>query len=188
VHIKNIGHLIQTSTPASRNKDDIFCPCCRKGVKGTEFRKHIQLCHKFHKDGTALKFPEPGETMKFNKETRKMFKRRKVAHLDFEALLKKISKKLSSNNELVAEHIPNSACILLHDSVDPSKSELWYSVSENIVVEAFKELMAMQKRMQSEVWENQKMQMTQEDWSRFSNADTCYMCHEVIFLKEEQRW
>ena len=53
-------------------------------------------------------------------------------------------------------------------------------------MEAFKELIAMQKRMQNEVWENQKMQMTQEDWNKFYNADTCYMCHESFPKKKNK--
>jgi hypothetical protein len=100
-----------------------------------------------------------------------MFKRRHVAYLRLRSLVEEdIQKVRFKPMSLSHKHIPNSACILLHDYVDPSKSELWHSVSEDIVMEVFKELMAMQKRIHDDVWQNRKMQMTQEDKDDWSNG------------------
>jgi hypothetical protein len=160
VYIKNLGHLARIHT-CSRTKGYVVCPCCLSSVSSEGLPGHMQRCFKFNKDGTVLKMPKKGSTMKFDKH-RKMLKRQHVAYLDFEATLKKCPKPTEeSKNALIAKHVPNSACILLDNATHPSKSRLWCEVSDDISLHIIEELSMMQEDMVKDININEKMCMTE---------------------------
>jgi hypothetical protein len=66
--------------------------------------KHLSECYKFSKDGTVLKLPEEGSTMKF-KNFRNKIKRPYIFYADLESSLIK-----TGDDKKVATHAPNSCC------------------------------------------------------------------------------
>ena len=41
-----------------------LCPLCRKNIDEKEYRNHLSKCYKFGKDGSLLRLPDEGVTMK----------------------------------------------------------------------------------------------------------------------------
>ena len=83
-----------------------------------------------------------------------------------------------AERELLADHVPSSACILFENAIDPSKSRLWSRASDSVVVEVLEELLEMQKEMARDIRINHEMIMTEQDRRDHASATCCYLCRE----------
>ena len=181
VYIKHPDHFFHIHTHA-RTTGDIFCPCCQKGVRGDTYARHRAACYKFHKSGDLLQLPEPRSTMKFE-SFKEMLKRQHIASLDFGATLKRCGRKDDNDDakrELLAQHVPNSACILFENTINPTKSRVWCRRSENIAVEVLEVLLEMQEEVSSDIKFNQQMVMTEQDCRNYNSTNSCYLCDTAV--------
>ena len=62
--LKHLEQLFNTRR-CSQTKGTELCPLCEKNVDEKEYRNHLTKCYKFGKEGTLLRLPEEGATMKF---------------------------------------------------------------------------------------------------------------------------
>ena len=64
IYIKYIERLFHTHV-SSKTAGTKFCPLCAKNADDKEYRNHLSKCYKFGEEGSLLKLPEEGATMKF---------------------------------------------------------------------------------------------------------------------------
>ena len=86
-----MARLLNLSTQKDDNNKR-FCPFCESKVHLDKFDRHISSCYNISKEGSILKMPEEGATMKFknSKAHRNLFFNK--------YLVLKITKYLSSMN------------------------------------------------------------------------------------------
>ena len=101
IYIKHLERLFNTHK-CSQVKGTKLCPLCEKNVDEKEYRKNSTKCYKFGKEGTLLRLPEEGATMKF-KNFKNKLERPFIVYADMESTLVKTNHK---NN--IHEHVPNS--------------------------------------------------------------------------------
>ena len=88
IYIKHIERLFNLHSSGD-DKDKKLCPMCNGKIKLCEYSKHISMCYKFCKEGSLLKLPEPGSTMKFKKFKNKL-ERPFIVYADTECTLEKV--------------------------------------------------------------------------------------------------
>ena len=91
-------------------------------IEVDKFRQHLAKCHKFEKESTLIKLPAKGTKMSFNNHKNKL-ERPFIAYFDLESSLRK-----TYDEEKIANHEANSACIYLVCTFDPSRNILWHYV------------------------------------------------------------
>ena len=182
IYIKHIERLLNTHK-LTCHKDKAFCPICQKPIAvkpenedeiGVDkFRAHLSKCYKFAKDSTLLKLPAVGDKMKFKNQKNKI-ERPYIAYADLESTLCK-----TGDEQLIAKHKPNSACIYLVCTYDSSKNRLWHYVGEDCVEQMLLELNRMAEECIADMRTNENMKFTWEDKNIF-----CLMLLAVIYVKK----
>ena len=80
----------------------------------------------------------------------------------------------------IHKHVVNSCCYHFTCTFDNSRNYLKTFVGDTCLVDMIKELMVLEKKCYKEMRENEKMELTKEDWKDFKRASTCYLCHEAF--------
>ena len=101
---------------------------CNGKVKLCEYSKHISMCYKFCKEGSLLKLPEPGSTMKFKNHKNKL-ERPFIVYADTECTLEKVY----GNKNIIHKHVVNSCCYYFVCTYDSSKNKMWHSTDPDCV-------------------------------------------------------
>lgn len=169
VYIKHISRLLNLSTQKDDNNKR-FCPFCESKVHLDKFDRHIGSCYNISKEGSILKMPEEGATMKF-KNYKGMIERPFLVHWDSEATLVK-----TNDEHKIHKHIGNSCCYHFTCSFDSKRNYLKSFVGENCFVDMIKELTELEEECYKEMRKNEEMELSQQDKRNFYNANTCYLC------------
>ena len=150
IYIKHIERLFHTHV-SSKTAGTKFCPLCATNVEDKEYRNHLRKCYKFGKEGTLLRLPEEGATMKF-KSFKNKLERPFIVYADMESILVKHKHK---NN--IHEHVPNSCCFDFGCTYDPTQNVLWHDVSINCVENMIKELNKLAYKCMNKMKHNEEM-------------------------------
>ena len=123
-HIERLFNLHSSGD----DKDKKLCPMCNGKIKLCEYSKHISMCYKFCKEGSILKLPEPGSTMKFKKFKNKL-ERPFIVYADTECTLEKVY----GDKNKMHKHVVSSCCYYFVCSYDSSKIKMWYSTHPDCI-------------------------------------------------------
>ena len=71
IYIKHLERLLHTHV-SSKTPGTKLCPLCEENIDEKEYRAHLTQCQKYGKEGTLMKMPAEGATMKFTKFKHKL--------------------------------------------------------------------------------------------------------------------
>jgi hypothetical protein len=179
IYIKHLERLMNMHK-LTCHKRKRFCPMCQKPIVveptnddeiGVDkFKLHLSKCYKFARDSTLIKLPDPGTQMEF-KNYKNMLERPYIAYMDFES-----SNVKTYHEERITRHEPNSVCVHFVCTYDSSKNRLWTYVGEDCVEQLLLELYRANQEFIQDMWHNERMIMTKEDYAKFNQATCCHIC------------
>jgi hypothetical protein len=181
VYIKHIQRLLNLNNYTKPDKHKEFCPYCNKNVEVKDFfENHLRDCYKRAcGEGSLIKLPEPGSTMKFKNHKNKL-ERPYIVYADCESTLEKVDSKLGDNTELIHKHKVNSCCFYFVCTFDSSRNLLKTFEGDNCIEDMVIELHRISSDCIEEMKQNQEMKMSNEDKKKFNNAFCCSICNEMF--------
>jgi hypothetical protein len=125
VYIKHIQRLLNLNSYTKPDKHKEFCPYCNKNVEVKDFfDNHLRDCYKRASgEGSLIKLPEQGSTMKFKSHKNKL-ERPYIVYADCESTLEKLNVNYDGNSQLLHKHNVNSCCFYFVCTFDSSKNIL----------------------------------------------------------------
>jgi CRISPR/Cas system CMR-associated protein Cmr1 (group 7 of RAMP superfamily) len=86
--------------------------------------------------------------------------------------------KATCDESKIAKHEPNSACVYLVCTHDPSKNKLWHYVGTDCVEKMILELNRMGEECIEDMRDETDMSLTKEDKIKFNKATCCHICNQ----------
>ena len=181
VYIKHIQRLLNLKCYIDGHANK-FCPYCHKNVREEDFHtKHIRDCYKRAcGDGSLLKLPEEGKTMKF-KNYKNMLERPFIVYCDTESTLEKLQEvSEDKKSEKIHKHVTNSCCYYFVCNFDPTRNVLKTFEGPDCIQEMIVELKELADKCVIEMRINQEMRLSKEDALDFKNAEKCSICGDCF--------
>lgn len=187
VYIKHIQRLLNLNSYTKPGEHREFCPYCNKNVKVNDFfDNHLRDCYKRAcGEGSLIKLPEEGSTMKFKNHKNKL-ERPYIVYADCESTLEKVDIKLGDNTSLLHKHKVNSCCFYFVCTFDSSRNKLETFEGENCIEDMVIKLHELSTECIEEMKHNQEMTLSQTDKKKFYSATHCSICNER-FETDEQK-
>ena len=79
-------------------------------------------------------------------------------------------------------HVPNSACFYFMSEHPKLKSRMWIAYGEDCVIEMIIELSKIAEECIDVLKENQKMEMSKEDYRKYYSAKCCHICNKKLMV------
>ena len=183
VWIKDFNKLCFSQTKDTSKKH--FCKNCIQCFSSKEvLEKHKPDCMTLN-DGQAVELPKEGSSISFN-HIKKTVSVPFVIYADFESLVPKYKKEkeLNENSSWTRKHQKHNICsygykvVCCYDDKysQPYKSFRGENAAYKFLEAIFEEEKTIDKYMRQ--FKFSKMIMTNDDWSNYNNAETCYVCKE----------
>ena len=181
VYIKHIQRLLNLNSYTKPDKHTEFCPYCNKKVNVKDFfENHLKDCYKRASgEGSLIKLPEEGSTMKF-KNFKNKLERPYIVYADCEASLQKLQNTKGNNTELLHKHEVNSCCFYFVCTYDSSQNIMKTFDGDNCIEEMIIELYRISETCIQEMKKNQDLVMSKEDNKKFFSAKHCSICNECF--------
>ena len=158
---------------------------CNGKIKICDYSKHVHECYKFACEGSLLKLPPKGSTMKFMNYKNKM-ERPYIVYADMESTLVKYDDKKFNNQDKnkkkqcttnrTHKHVVNSCCFYFVCTFDESKNKLWSSCEPDCVDKMIQELYILSESCIKEMRETQDMIITAQETNSLYNSKKCCIC------------
>ena len=136
-------------------------------------------------EGSLIKLPEEGSTMKFKNHKNKL-ERPYIVYADCESTLEKVDKQVCGHTELLHKHKINSCCYYFVCTYDSSKNKLKTFEGDNCIEDMVIELKELSDECIEEMQKNEKMVLSKEDKFKFWNARCCSICNEPFKEKDKR--
>ena len=172
VYIKHIERLFNLHANHCTNEPKRFCPICNGKISHDKFATHLKDCYKFAKEGSLLKLPTEGSTMKFKNYKNKL-KRPFIVYADTECTLVK-----NNDPNKIHKHVVNSCCFYFVCTFDSSRNKLWHFRCDDCIPKMIKELYKIGEDCIKEMRNNQAMDLTVDDKKAFFEAKTFCICND----------
>ena len=181
VYIKHIQRLLNLNSYTKPDKHKEFCPYCNKNVCADDFfNNHLKDCYKRASgEGSLIKLPEQGSTMKFKNHKNKL-ERPYIVYADCESTLEKLDVNSDKKSQLLHKHTVNSCCFYFVCTFDSSKNMLKTFEGDNCIEDMVVELADLSNTCIEEMKQNEKLQMNREDNKNFYSSTHCSICNECF--------
>ena len=187
VYIKHISRLLNLNSYTKPGDKKEFCPYCQKNISVKDYcENHLRDCYKRAcGEGSLIKLPEEGSTMKFKNHKNKL-ERPFIVYADCESTLEKVDRQVCGNTELIHKHNINSCCYYFVCTYDSSKNKLKTFEGDNCIEDMVVELKELSDECIEEMRKNEEMVLSKEDKFKFWNAKCCSICNEPFKEKDKR--